>query len=523
MIFSLKYIKVRICICLAICTMTVQMAVGGEHPVDSLPDVEVTLAGQNNSVFNILNQVSRQTGYFFIYDSQIIDSDRKVRIRRGRYPLDELLSNVLNNDLLQFRLLDKYIIIYLPRADKPDTLAISSDEEYTTRTFQVQGRILDGETGNSLPFASIFLKGRSVGVTSNQDGNFKIRINDFNDSDSLQISYVGYKSRVIPISLLIEGFHEIYLDVDVVSLQEVVVTWYNPYEILNRALNARNDLYPSQASHHTSFYREGAFKDDMILNYSEAVFRIFKTSYNSQADDQVMLLKSRNITNLDLEDTLMLKLKAGVRSALELDVMKTLPEFLQPEFFSSYKYTGAYIVAFESGSAFAIEFQEAEYVREPLYRGTIYIDRETFAVLRAEFEIHPSYLRKHERRFIPRRSPDHITRIQNMKYVVQYRKWEGKYYLKHARGDIDIRIRPRNRLFGKNYNVFFEMAVVNIDTLETGRFRRRETLNTRSVFMDQKFYYDADFWKDFNIILPEKNISDALQEINYRLENLTEE
>jgi len=485
---------------------------------------EFFLPGQNNSIYQILNQVTRQTGYFFIYDSQIINSDQSVRVRRGNYRMDEILKSILDDESLSFRVLEKYIIIYRSGVSEKDPAPATDDKITEPETkLLIRGKTLDASSGKALPYATITVLGRALGVITNQDGLFNIRIPAELMGDTLRISYVGYKSRIIPVQLLLDGEYEIYMEMDMISLQEVIITYYNPYEILRKAMEAKSGLYPRQSSHHTSFYREGAFKGDMILNYSEAIFRINKTAYHSQADDQVMLLKSRNITNLDLEDTLMLKLKAGIKSALDLDVMKTLPEFLMPEYLNDYKLTGADMVAFESGVAYAIEFEEADHVREPMYRGVIYIDRETLAVLKVDFEVHPSYLRRHERRFIPRRSPDHITRIQSMRYSVQYRCWEGTYHLNHVRGDVDIRIRRKNRFFGNNYNVFFEMAVVNIDTLRTDRFRRRESLDTRIVFTDQNFVYDHDFWKDYNIILPEKRISEALKEMNLELENLMEE
>jgi len=485
---------------------------------------EVTMPGQNNSIYHILNQVSRQTGYFFIYDSQIIDNDKKVRVRSGNYSIGELLDIIIDNETVDYRVLEKYIIIYRSQTNEEDiALFVTEKESKPEDKLLIRGKILDAANAKALPFASIALKGRSLGVTSNQDGLFNIRIPTELLDDSLHISYVGYESRILPIKLLLEGEYHIYLDVGMTPLQEVIIYHYDPYVILRKALEARPELYPRQPSHHTSFYREGAFKGDMILNYSEAIFRINKTAYHNLISDQVMLLKSRNINNLDLEDTLMLRLKAGIRSVLDLDVMKSLPEFLMPEYFSDYKLNSANIVGYESGLAYAIEFQEADHVREPIYRGVIYIDRETLAVLKVDFEVHPAYLKKNERRFIPRRSPSHITRIQSMQYSVQYRYWEGVYHLNHVRGDVDIRIRRKNRLFGNNYNIFFEMAVVNIDTLRTDRFRRRESLNTRIVFSEQNFVYDHDFWKDYNIILPEKRISDALQEMNLELESLIDE
>ncbi len=494
-----------------------------KNPSDDILQDEITLPGQNNTIFQLLNQVSRQTGYYFIYDSQIIDNDKKVRIRRGTFTIAGLLETVIEDPSLKYKVIDKYIIIRKPPGLAADEITGVESKPETDEKITIFGKVMDAGSGKTLPYATIALLNRSSGVTTNRDGVFKLRLPLSISDDTLRISYVGYKARIIPVALLLEGTHDIYLQPDLISLQEVIITYYDPYEILRNALEARTKLYARRPAHHTSFYREGVLKGEKVINYSEAVFRVHKTAYHQQTDDQVVLLKSRNISNLELDDTLILKLKAGVRSSLELDVMKKLPEFLQEEFLSDFEFKGADIVAFDGGAVFAIEFEEAAHVKDPRYRGTIFIDRESLAILQVDFEIYPSYLKKNERRFIPKRSPDHVTRIQSMRYAVQYRSRGGTYHLNHVRGDVDIRIRQKNRLFGQNYNVFFEMAVVDIDTLRTDRFRRRELLNTRSIFSDQNFEYDHDFWKDFITIYPEKSISDALREMNTEIESLIQE
>jgi hypothetical protein len=494
-----------------------------DNPQDDILQSEITLPGQNNTIFQILNQVSRQTGYYFIYDSQIIDNDQRVRIRRGTFTIEGLLEVVLDDPSLEYRVIDKYIIIRKPPEIPADEITGDESTPEADEKITIFGKVMDAGSGTTLPFATIALLNKASGVTTNRDGVFNLRLPAVMIDDTLRISYVGYKARSIPVALLVEGTHDIYLQPDLISLQEVIITYYNPYEILRNALEAKTKLYTDKPAHHTSFYREGVLKGEKVISYSEAVFRVHKTAYHQQAEDQVLLLKSRNISNLELDDTLILKLKAGVRSALELDVMKTLPEFLQEEYLSEFELKGADIVAFDGGAVFAIEFEEAAHILDPRYRGTIFIDRESLAILQVDFEIHPSYLRKNERRFIPKRSPDHVTRIQSMRYAVQYRNHGGTYHLNHVRGDVEIRIRQKNRLFGQNYNVFFEMAVVDIDTLRTDRFRRRELLNTRSIFSDQDFEYDQDFWKDFITIYPEKRISDALREMNIEIESLIQE
>ena len=60
----------------------------------------------------------------------------------------------------------------------------------------VSGTVVDSEVGVGLPGASIVVKGTSVGVSSDFNGDFSISAES---GDVLVISYVGYESAEISV------------------------------------------------------------------------------------------------------------------------------------------------------------------------------------------------------------------------------------------------------------------------------------------------------------------------------------
>jgi TonB-dependent starch-binding outer membrane protein SusC len=86
----------------------------------------------------------------------------------------------------------------------------------------VKGTILD-ENGQSMPGASILLKGTARGTTSDADGKFSLEI--AGEEPVLAISFIGYKTQDITVGNLTQL--EIKLIPELTQLDDVVVTGYN--------------------------------------------------------------------------------------------------------------------------------------------------------------------------------------------------------------------------------------------------------------------------------------------------------
>ena len=67
----------------------------------------------------------------------------------------------------------------------------------------LKGRVTDAETGEELPVANVFLKHARLGTVTDFDGNFQLEINrSYFQEDTLVVSYVGYKTKEIPLKQL---------------------------------------------------------------------------------------------------------------------------------------------------------------------------------------------------------------------------------------------------------------------------------------------------------------------------------
>ena len=64
-------------------------------------------------------------------------------------------------------------------------------------TQEVTGKILDGETSQPLPGASVLIKGTTTGVVSNFDGDYTISANM---GDILVFSYAGFEPQEIKVT-----------------------------------------------------------------------------------------------------------------------------------------------------------------------------------------------------------------------------------------------------------------------------------------------------------------------------------
>ena len=98
-------------------------------------------------------------------------------------------------------------------------------------TFQVlpqlktlNGIVKDSETKTILQFANVVIKGTNIGTTTDELGSFSLTAN-YNDADTLVISFVGYKTSISKISeinsdLLIVELQKIYLPSQTILIEE---------------------------------------------------------------------------------------------------------------------------------------------------------------------------------------------------------------------------------------------------------------------------------------------------------------
>ncbi len=86
------------------------------------------------------------------------------------------------------------------------------------QNIQVKGTVIDAQTGEGVPFASIVVKGSTQGASSDADGNYSITVAS---NATLEFSSVGYQTKDINVSG--KSTINVTLDPDFESLAETIV------------------------------------------------------------------------------------------------------------------------------------------------------------------------------------------------------------------------------------------------------------------------------------------------------------
>jgi hypothetical protein len=469
---------------------------------------------------NALSIISRQTGYNFTYDSRLVNTDNKTEMTFSNEKLNLILNNILKNDSLSYSVIGKYIIIskLIPQ---PSVLKIDSLPQKELKF--ISGIITDDESKETLPFATIALKNKGKGTVANSNGEFVLKIPRDCLSDTLFVSYLGYVGREIPVEQAIGNNFTIAMRKEFISIPEIIIRTKIPQEIIYKTLAAIPHNYGTTPSLLTGFYREGVLKKHELQVYSEAIIQIYKSAYSgSLFNDQIKVLKSRKIENTSLHDTLVVRLKAGLSTCLELDGARNIFDFIDRSSMSDYVYRMTDIVSFDDNSAYVIDFEQREGLELPLYKGSIYINTDDFAILQADFELHPKYIEKMKGSFISSSSRGFNTWPVTVKYSVSYRKISDRYILNHVRGDLVFTSKRKRKLFNSQFNVFFELAVTNMSTVNVSRFDREDLAPVHSVFSRTITSYDSKFWENQDFLKPEDNLLEALKNMNVRLLEFSE-
>lgn len=488
-------------------------------PQDSLQIHKITIRDTTCTVETLMEIIEEQTLLSFSYNTGIINKKKIVRAHAEQEPVTNVLKRTLNDPSLDFKIVGRHLVVYQP------VITLSANPENRADSvyfFEIRGRVFDRVSKQSLPFANIYLKGKSIGTIANEDGEFLFKLNSGYLADTLYISYMGYENYMTPVSMQVNTDMRYFLKMSIISIQEVIIRLQSPANILQSALQGIYTFYHQKPVLLTSFYRETVKKGNQYMIVSEAILETYKRGYNNFAlNDLVKIMKGRKRQNINSEDTVILKLKAGLNTMLLLDVVRYTPDFMNER--SYYNYVMADIVMDNGRENYAIDFIPKEYVSDVYYTGRIYVDVRDLAITRVEFSIEPSRLDDATHLFVLRKPPNLKVKVLDAKYNIAYHKIGSKYYLHNIYCETAFRIWLKKQLFGSVYTTSVEMVVTQIDTTDVDRFRSRETARTTDVFNDQISGYDETFWGEYNFIRPEDPLEKAVRKLEDATFDLNDE
>ena len=209
----------------------------------------LSLNMRNATVEDVLLEVEKNSEFYFLYNSKLIDVDRLVNIRLKNGNIESILKTIFADTDVTYKIEDRQIIL--------------SKKEFNSFLAQqkkrVQGIVKD-ENGESIIGASIVIAGTNIGTVSDVDGNFNLEVSD---DATLLISYIGYLPQKVTVGN--QTNLNITLREDTQALDEVVVIGYGTAK--------KSDITGSVASVKVGELREGVTSsvDQMLLGKSAGV------------------------------------------------------------------------------------------------------------------------------------------------------------------------------------------------------------------------------------------------------------
>ncbi|MBE0650592.1 MAG: carboxypeptidase-like regulatory domain-containing protein [Bacteroidales bacterium] len=471
----------------------------------------ISIRFRNISVDSALRILENKIHLDLTYNSNLVPQNKTITANFDSIPLSIILDSLLQRPLIQYRILDNQLIFY----EKSDTTSLSTTKIHNAKT--VVGKIVDRVTNKTLPYSSISILHKNIGVISNEDGIFMFKIPSKYFNDTLVISHLGYFLYTVPVPK-IKDFKIYKMNVRSVSLPEILIRNTSASELVKRAISKIPENYFSGPYMMRSFYREIVKRDNKYMSYTEAILDIYKRPMRPTLfHDEVKLVKERKYTEIRPKDTVAFKLKGGIEAILNLDIIRNPLGFIQSNN-SDYQYNMINMEFLGGRLVYVISFTPKEESDEPEFEGEMFIDSETMAILQIRFGYSRKSLKKLKDLFIVKTGKNIKSYPIENSYEVSYQSFDGKYYVHHILGNIGLKVKRKKKWLPSHYNVTFEMVGTDIENKSPIRFVASQTIKPNRIFSDMISGSETTFWQNDNIILPETDITKALRK--FKMEDL---
>lgn len=170
----------------------------------------ISLRMENVSLVDVMKEITRQTGYDFLYNYEIVKDKAPVSVNVKDTKVDDLLKNLLSSRELAFEVRNQVIVLS----------PIGHPLAPQVKKMTIIGKVTDRQ-GLALPGVTVLLKGTNVGISTNSEGAFSLDIPETKNI-TLVFSFVGMETIERPY----KGEKELKITMteEAREIDEVVVT-----------------------------------------------------------------------------------------------------------------------------------------------------------------------------------------------------------------------------------------------------------------------------------------------------------
>jgi len=371
----------------------------------------------------------------------------------------------------------------------------------------ITGKVVDLETKEPLPFASIGVAGKPIGLISNEQGEFDFHIPPEMRNDILVISMLGYKTFEAPVWSLIST-HPVTIELQAgsVMLREVVITdSLKAGEILKLALERIELNYPMEPFQLDGFYRDLKKLGGTYISLLEAAVKIYDENYQAPRNkfklrERVSLEEVRRSIGYSSKFTAFFD-NDNLLEDLLLNNNVRYRQFPEEEtFFTS--------LALEDDTQYnGREVFVVAHTQDYLLR--VFIDKETYGI------IHLEYVNDHQAELEKKRGLE--SRFVRVKRTIDFKFFQGKLFLNYL--TVTSQVNWYDSETGKlKFEAELErrLLINNIHSKSPERISLSKKMRSYGLqYQDQP--YNKKFWDHYNVIketpLDKKIVEDLEKEL----------
>ncbi len=181
---------------------------------NSFSQVRLTVHFDKSNIRDVLQTIEQKTDYIFLYKDQIFDFSQQISADFTDANFEEILKDFCNQTNVTYEVRDRQII--LKEKEAPVSRQLGQQQKKT-----ITGRVTD-EAGMPLPGVSIVIKGTTIGVITDANGNYTLVYTG--EAKVLSFSFVGMKKQEITVGN--KASISIVMENETVGVEEVVVVGY---------------------------------------------------------------------------------------------------------------------------------------------------------------------------------------------------------------------------------------------------------------------------------------------------------
>lgn len=461
----------------------------------------VLLESQVNNFDNVINHIEKQTGLQFHY-SNIIQPNDSLTILPGEYTIKQLLDTFLfDSDVKYFEV--KGGIVISPR------------KKIDAKSIEVKGKVTTKKGQRSVAFASVYMLNNALGTITNFNGNFKLIIPDSLWTDTLVVTAMGYEEVKIVYKEFSKDELNIELEVQRIPIKYVIVRPTEPDKLVRYAYQKRRENYSTEEHFMYGFFRESNRQDNEYIDINEAILEIIKRPHSSIRNDLVRIEKGRRGSNTIDSKFLNLIVKGGLYNIIRLDVIKYTVPFFSYYADEEYKLWVEKNIIYRNRPTYVVGFDSKYETNSIGYRGKMYIDMQSLAIARVEFEFNQDGIEEAKNLLIQKIPKHYKANLVHAKYQVDYRFYNEKWHLSHVKTEVKFKVRSKSKKEDENFACSFistsEFVVTGIRSSNSYRIPVRESAGPSDIFVQQIEHLGDNYWDGNNIILPDESLHETLK------------